>query len=517
MTLTKRIVNWVGQLDGNINPDEFYTIYADNSNSQYDAPSSRKLYLKIEKDNFYALFGDFHTGMTVTELASYERVLNGIKTEYQGDRFSYKAYVSETSNNHQHDEIPGDGTSGLYKLSSNIIPNSETIKIETRDRFHSDRILETRELIRYQDYNIDYDAGTLFFKFPVTGRDRNFNPNIIVVDYDSEEDSNKSITAGGRVAMKSLEGKLETGVSVIHEGRNKAKDNQLIATDLTYNITPDTKIHAEFAQSKTEAGDYKSKTAYIIELEKEIERMEARVYAKKLDEKFGISSQASEIGTKKAGAEVNYRINDKTRINSEISHEKNLSNDNKRSLIEVGLERRYKQVELNAGVRHTREQFNEQAEGDSRIDSNTILLGGSYTTKNDKVTLRTDLEKNISSNNGSEISPDRVIIGVDVKLKQGISVFAEHETTDNGEITTHNNRVGVNKDLWKGAKAKTTYTQERTDEGQRNYATLGLSQNIKLTEKISADFSVDQAKTISGNNNPKRFNENEPANTRHPD
>ena len=133
------------------------------------------------------------------------------------------------------------------------------------------------------------------------------------------------------------------------------------------------------------------------------------------------------------------------------------------------------------------------------INTNTIILGGRYTTKNDKITLSTDMEKNISSSKGSEISPDRATVGVDVKLKHGFSVFAEHETTDNGEITTHNNRVGVNKDLWKGAKGRTTYTQERTDEGQRNYATLGLSQNIKLTEKISADFSVDQAKTISGN------------------
>ena len=509
---THKQIGEVGsQLDGNIDPDAWYTIYADNSNSQYNAPSSRKLYLKIEKDNFYALFGDYHTGMTVTELASYERVLNGIKTEYQGNRFSYKGFVSETSNNHQHDEIPGDGTSGLYHLSNNIIPNSETIKIETRDRFHSDRILETRTLIRYQDYNIDYDSGTLFFKFPITGRDKDFNPNIIVADYDSEEDSNKSITAGGRIAMKSFDGKLETGVSILHEGRNKTRDDNLIAADLTYNITPDTKLHAEIAQSKTEAGSFDKKTAYIVELEKEIEKMEARLYIKKRDENFGISSQASESGTEKAGAELNYRINEKTRIRSEISHQNNLSNDNKRNLVEIGVEHRVKQIEVNAGLRHTREEFNNESSNTDRIDSNTVILGGRYTTKNDKITLRTDIEKNVSSDKGSEISPDRVIVGVDVKLKQGLSVFAEHETTDNGEITTHNNRVGVNKDLWKGAKAKTSYTQERTDEGQRNYATLGLSQNIKLTEKISADFSVDQAKTISGNNNPKRFNKDEPA------
>ncbi len=497
------------QLNGNIDPDAWYTIYADNSNSQYDAPSSRKLYMKIEKDNFYALFGDYQTSMTQTTLASYERVLNGIKTEYKGERLSYKGFISETSNNHQHDEIPGDGTSGLYNLSANIIPNSETIKIETRDRFHSDRIIETRQLTRYQDYSIDYDAGTLFFKFPVTGRDENFNPNIIVVDYDSEEDSNKSISAGGRVAMKSFDGKLETGLSVIHEGRNKVKDNRLLAADLTYNITPDTTIHAEIAESKTEAGNYKSKNAYMVELEKEIEQMEARLYLKKQDDNFGISAQGSESATRKAGAELNYKINDKTRINSEISHEKNTDNDNVRNLAEIGVEHRLKQIEVNAGLRHSREEFNNES-STNKINTSTVILGGRYTTKNDKITLRTDLEKNISSTKGSEISPDRATVGVDIKLKHGFSVFAENETTDNGEITTHNNRVGVNKNLWKGAKGKTTYTQERTDEGQRNYATLGLSQNIKLTDKISADLSVDQAKTISGGLTPNKLNEDAP-------
>ena len=498
------------QLNGNIDPDAYYTIYADNSNSQYDAPSSEKLYLKIEKDNFYALFGDYQTNMTVTELANYQRTLNGIKTEYQGDRFSYEAFVSETSNNHQHEEIQGDGTSGLYRLNGDIIHNSETIVIETRDRFRSDKILVRRQLVRYQDYNINYKEGTLFFKFPVTSRDSEFNPNIIVVDYDSESDSNESITAGGRVAMKSMQGKLETGVSYIHEGQNNQRDNQLIATDITYQINADTEVHVELAQSKTDASEYEKRNAYIIELEKEIENMEARVYLKKQESNFGIDAQASENGTEKLGADIDYRINDKTRLNSEVLIQRNLENDNKRRLGQINLTHEYKQFDFNVGYRHTQEELLDENETTKTLNSDTILLGAKYTTKNDKVTLRTNIEKNISATNGSEISPDRLVFGVDVKLAQGFSIFAENETTDNGNIKTNNSRVGLSKDLWKGAKARTTYTQERTDQGQRNYATLGLSQTVKLSDKISADFSIDQAKTISGNQTQLRFNEDEP-------
>ncbi len=499
------------QLDGNIDPDAWYTIYADNSTTQYDAPSSRKLYVKIEKDNFYALFGDFNTGLSVTELAKYERVLNGVKTEYQDKRYSVNAFISETANKHQHQEIPGDGTSGLYYLKRGIIANSETIKIETRDRFHSDRIIESRTLSRFQDYDIDYQAGTLFFKFPITARDRDFNPIIIVADYDLEDDAldndnNQAITAGGRVAARSKNRKLEVGLSALNEGRNKGRDDRMIAADATYHITPDTKLHAEIAQSKTQQSHFKSRSAYIIELEKQISKMEARLYHKKRQQDFGIASQSSEDGTTKSGAEVRYRLNEKTSVDAEVSQQKNLSNNNERQLAQLNINHRYKQFDLNAGLRHSKEKLEDQT-----ISGNSALVGGKYTSKSGKITLRGAIEKNIDSNSGSEINPDRAVVGTDVKLKHGFSVFAEHETTDNGVETTHNNRVGVTKPLWEGATGKTTYTQEKTAQGQREYATLGLSQKIKLTDKINADFSIDQAKTIRSNLIDKRFNQNEPA------
>ena len=41
---------------GTIDPGAYYTIYADRSERRYDASSVRKLYLKLERPQFYALF-----------------------------------------------------------------------------------------------------------------------------------------------------------------------------------------------------------------------------------------------------------------------------------------------------------------------------------------------------------------------------------------------------------------------------------------------------------------------------
>ncbi len=493
------------QLNGNIDPDAWYTIYGDNSNSQYNAPSSRKLYLKLEKDNFYALFGDYNTGMNITELAKYERVLNGIKTEYNGEKFSYNAFISETSNKHQHEEIPGDGTSGLYHLASDIVANSETIKLETRDRFHSERILESRVLTRYQDYEIDYASGALFFKFPITGRDGSFNPQFIVIDYDSETDNNKEVVLGGRIATKINNEKLEVGLSTIMVNRNNTKNDSLIALDANYKLTSDTKLHVEVAQSKTAANNFKSANAEIIELEKEIANMEARIYYRKQDKNFGIVGQASESNTKKIGANIRYDINDKTSLNAEVSQQRNLDNDNKRDLAEISVKQQYKQLEMSIGVRHSKEKLTSDT-----VTNDTVLAGARYTTKNGRVTYRANIEENINSSSIEERSPNRRILGVDLKINNGMSIFAEHEQTDNHSVKTQNLRVGVNKSLWAGAKARSTYTKERTDQGQRDYATLGLSQQIKISKHLNADISIDHAKTISGTQ--QRFNADEPLN-----
>ncbi len=83
------------------------------------------------------------------------------------------------------DELQGDGTSGLYRLSrSPIVIGSDKLRIEMRDRFEITRVVETRELSRFIDYDLDYERGTVFFKEPVPSRDQNLNPVFIVADYE---------------------------------------------------------------------------------------------------------------------------------------------------------------------------------------------------------------------------------------------------------------------------------------------------------------------------------------------
>ncbi|MEO7826238.1 MAG: hypothetical protein ABIR60_03785, partial [Allosphingosinicella sp.] len=135
---------------GVIDPDAYYTVYADRSERRYDAASVRKLYLKLERPQFYALFGDYETGIDEPELARYVRAFNGVKAEYRSDRISATAFAADSPNRHRHDEIQGNGLSGPYALGArNLLANSERVWIEVRDRLRSDRIVERRLLSRH--------------------------------------------------------------------------------------------------------------------------------------------------------------------------------------------------------------------------------------------------------------------------------------------------------------------------------------------------------------------------------
>ncbi|MDQ6975181.1 MAG: hypothetical protein Q9M22_01300 [Mariprofundaceae bacterium] len=69
----------------------------------------KKLYLKLERNTFYAMFGDYNTGLSITELGRYVRSMNGIKSEFKGSNYGYTAFASRTSQSYIKDELRGNG------------------------------------------------------------------------------------------------------------------------------------------------------------------------------------------------------------------------------------------------------------------------------------------------------------------------------------------------------------------------------------------------------------------------
>src|SRR6185295_13372382 len=125
------------------------------------------------------------------------------RTDYAGELVSVSGFAARTDTGLVQDEILGDGTAGLYHLSrAPIVIGSDKMHIEVRDRFEITRVVESHELSRFVDYDLDYERGTVFFKEPVPSRDQNLNPIFIIADYEVRTGGEDETAAGVRVATK---------------------------------------------------------------------------------------------------------------------------------------------------------------------------------------------------------------------------------------------------------------------------------------------------------------------------
>ena len=476
-----------------IDPNRFYTLYADATDPQFDAASTRKLYLRIEKAQFYALFGDYDTGLTVTELSRYSRTLNGIKSEYQGKTFAYNVFATMTAQAFVKDEILGDGTSGLYRLSRrNIEVNSDKIRIEVRDRFRSVVIISTRTLTRYLDYDIDYAVGTVFFREPIPARDPGFNPVYIVADYESTDTADEKLTYGGRAAYKPI-AEVEVGVTGIHEGNVGARGD-LVGTDVTYKPDQKTTLKGEFATSdRSVAGIDNEGKAWKVEALRKDENLAARAYARQQDPGFGLGQQAgSETGTRKVGGDARYRLSETLQADGQLYRQDTLTTGAAREVAEGQVQWRQGALTTQGGLRYVHDEYADGKEAQSQ----QVLAGVSYDLYDRRLKLRAKVEVDVTGQAESVDFPNRYIVGAEYKVTEVTSVFAEQEFARGENLSANMTRVGLRTSPWSGAEIASTVGNEIRNDGVRLFSGLGLTQKWQIDQHWQADFLVDRTQTL---------------------
>jgi len=483
--------NRVNQL---IDPNDYYTIYGDNSRQRFDASSAEKLYIKIERQQFYALFGDMNTGLNITELSKFQRNMTGAKSEFDNGKFSYTAFAAENVNNFIKDEIQGEGISGLYRLSGkDIVINSDNIIIETRDRFRSEIIIKTETMRRYLDYSIDYTDGTIFFRRPIQSRDDKFNPIFIVADYEVEAPVTGDITAGGRAAVRFNEGKVEIGGTLVQDATYLNKGN-LIGADARIEIDSKTEVRLEAATTDVTAGTQDlTGSAYLAEIVHGGDDFKTRVYARQEDADFGLGQQTiTSSGTRRYGADANYRLNEEITLDGTVYRENNLVTGGKRNVAEANVIYSKRDYSLNAGAIFARDQF---AQGNKNA-SNLLTLGASKNFLQDTVKLRANAEIAVNSAEANADYPSRFILGADYFITPKVNLFAENEWTVGSAQDTQMSRAGVRATPWTNAQVNTAVNQETNENGIRSFATLGLTQSFPINKRWSGDVTFDQARTL---------------------
>ena len=481
------------QLRSQIDPNRFYTLYGDGTDQLYDAESQRKLYLKAERGAFAGLFGDFDTEFQKSQLARYERRMNGLSGGYYGDKWEAKAFLSDTRQGFVRDEIQGDGTSGVYRLSrARLVRNSESIKLVTRDRFSPTEVISEVALTRFIDYTIDYNRGTLIFRSPVVSQDENFNPTFIEAEYEVENDNGEDLVGGVRLAYRLDDADSELAVTYVRD--ETVEGGELLAADFTWQVNDEQKITLEYAQSDSwleGSGD-----AYLAEFEHNGERWAGRAYARQSDGDFGLGHQSSfEQGVRQIGVEGEYKHSDSLRVTAQAFQQTLLQTDASRDVVEAQIEHQQGGRRIHGGLR----AIQEETQGPD-ANAQQVTGGISQDLLNNRLNIRLDAELDASSSADNVDYPSRLVLGGEYRLFGDVSVIGEQEYAWSDARDASDTRIGLRSRPWQGADINTMFHRQQGEQGERLFATTGVMQQWRVAERWLFDLGLDQSNTLNESN-----------------
>jgi hypothetical protein len=250
-----------------INPDDYYPVYGDDSTSTEDAPTRGKFFVRLAKGDSHVQWGNFKTEIKGTELLRNERALYGASGVYKsdttttfGERLTQgTAYAAQPGTLPQRDELRGTGGSAYFLSHRDVTIGSETVSIETRDRITGNVISRTA-LVNGKDFDFDYVQGLIILRtvlnstssngavVGVSGLGNYDNYLVSAYEYTPALGKVNGYSYGGR-AQQWLGDRVRVGVTGQSEKTGAANQN-LYGADIEVRKSDRTYIDAEVARSQ---------------------------------------------------------------------------------------------------------------------------------------------------------------------------------------------------------------------------------------------------------------------------
>ncbi|MEE2779731.1 MAG: hypothetical protein VYE15_04345 [Myxococcota bacterium] len=259
-----------------IDPGRDYAVFGDASDDEQGMSSRGGLYVLLEADGSSATIGAMRTGIDGLELLRYDRALWGalvqLNRTFLADQGPTEArvFASEDVRNLRrgHDELRATGGS-LYMLSGrDVVAGSERVTVVVREA-HTRMELSRSELNRDKDYRIDYRAGRVLLKAPLSSTVDSFwdlgrfqahtgrhtldgNEVWLVVDYESVDPASDRNAAGGAYVKQRLFDRVDVGAGFV--GESGGTGYALYGVHAAAEVVEGTRVQAEFAGSSGEDG-----------------------------------------------------------------------------------------------------------------------------------------------------------------------------------------------------------------------------------------------------------------------
>jgi uncharacterized repeat protein (TIGR01451 family) len=491
------------ELFRNLDPDRYYPVYGDASTVNYEATDTQGvLYLAIEWDKSKAMWGNYHTDITDTELAQFKRTLYGAKVHYETVSTTPAGkpvtkliiFQAEAKYLAAHNEFLGTGGSLYYLKHRPVIEGSEKVVIEVRDKI-TNLVIARLEQKEGKDYEIDYTTGRIMFYEPVSQIVKSSsiisnalldgNHVYVVVDYEYEVNdvTYDEWSYGGRIeqSLKPVISKFQFPNSKflkdIRLGGTYVRDvedtgiYELRGIDSTFYLGEHTRITGEYAESQEEGikgfvstngglsfselsgAETETGKAYSLKAETRLfDRVDFESYYRRIGRGFSSPSTISEQDKEILGGEMTLELSEKSTI--KITHDT-------QKLIDEGNEITAAQL------------------GASRTDTTTVQA----THKIDKLKLTGEFRhievtgKKEEYTSETNESGNIAAIRADYDMKEVLSVFLEQQVTLDEDNKDYQTTAGVSTKVFGWLSIEVSETV-----GKEDNATL-ISARAKVDSK----------------------------------
>jgi hypothetical protein len=244
-----------------VKADDLYPVYGDASLKSFDARSGDRLYVRIDKDKSYVLYGDFVTAdgfsqsigqgavasLKQRSLGAYNRTATGVRAHHETDQVAANLFAFHDTLRATVEEFASQG-SGPYALRHNaVLEGSEKVEVVVRDRLQPSRIVAVRPLTRLIDYTFEPFSGRILLATFLSSVDANLNPVTLRVSYEVDQGGDAFWVGGADVQLK-LNKTLEVGGSVVSD-RNLLAPYELVSGNVTLKFDERSALVVELAQT----------------------------------------------------------------------------------------------------------------------------------------------------------------------------------------------------------------------------------------------------------------------------
>jgi len=518
--------------------DRAYPIFGDSSTRFEEARSNSKLYARLDRGASFLMFGDFNPDQDATNvngpaatrantarmLTGYSRNLTGVKLHLenaQGDSLTVTGARPDTA--FARDVFPG-SSFGFLQLSQRLIlPGSETVVLEVRDRRNPEIIISREPLSRSIDYNLDVNTGVIFLLRPISTFDFQLNLLQVVVTYEYSAHGLASAVYTGRASKHFNKLGLRLGASFVNQRQPEAGPFYLGGLELEKKLPLGGTLLLEWGISRGRVavagnllgsdqadGDHNGQS-FRAELNQPLPFYEGTLRASLTLADAGFLNPFGATvapGSRRAVATIDLKPRPSSTLRFGLGQERNKTDtvDNQRVTASVGwTEQLSERLKVTAGYDFRQLSGANQIE----ISSHLFTLGADWKPF-EKLTLSIKREQNLGD--ADPTYPNQTTLSASYQLNPLTRLFftqrlasapivpiSDVSKTGFAFSNARNEMAfGVETKLGRLTTLNSRYQIENGINGKDSFAVIGLANKLPISDTLSLELSFERGQHLTG-------------------